>query len=96
MFSKKTDYVAENLDKEINSLLLDMYPKSGKIDPEYPAMVDLLVKLMEVRNANAPKPMSADVKATILANLAGIVLIIGHEKAHVITTKALGFIMKLR
>lgn len=96
MFKKTPDPTAEKLDMEINALLLDMYTMDKKKDAEYPAMVDQLVKLYELRNANAPKRMSADVKATIAANLAGIFLIIAHERTGVITTKALGFIQKLR
>lgn len=96
MFKPKTDKTAENLDMEINRLLLEMYTMNRMKDAEYPAMVDQLVKLYELRNANAPKRMSADVKATIAANLAGIFLIIAHERTGVITTKALGFIQKLR
>lgn len=96
MFKNATDKTAENLDLEINRLLLDMYAMERKKDAEYPAMVDQLVKLYSLRNANAPKKMSADVKATIVANLAGLFLIIGHERTGVITTKALGFIQKLR
>lgn len=40
--------------------------------------------------------VSADVLATIGANLLGIVIIVKHEQANVIASKALGFIQKLR
>lgn len=96
MFKKKSDPTAEKLDLEINRLLLDMYPMNRKTDAEYPEMVSQLVKLYELREINSSKPMSSDVKATIAANLAGIVLIITHERAHVIATKALGLLQKLR
>jgi hypothetical protein len=34
--------------------------------------------------------------ATILANLAGIAVIMTHERTHIIVTKALGFVSKLK
>jgi len=48
------------------------------------------------RALTEPKRISPDTLATIGANLLGIMIIIGHERAHVVTSKALGFIMKLR
>jgi hypothetical protein len=32
----------------------------------------------------------------IAANLAGIALIVGHERMNVVTSKAIGFVLKLR
>ena len=93
MFSKKSDPVAENLDTVIDAHILKM-SELTTTHSEYPAMVDQLVKLYSLRPQ--AKAMSSDVKATIAANLAGILLIIGHERTGVITTKALGFIQKLR
>lgn len=40
--------------------------------------------------------ISNETWATIGANLLGIVLVLGHERAHVITTKAFGLISKIR
>lgn len=97
MFKKTPDPVAEKLDLEINRLLIDMSSMTRLTDAEYPKMVELLNSLMKTRNeTNNPSRMSADVKATIAANLAGIVLILSHERAHVVTTKAISFIQKLR
>jgi hypothetical protein len=36
-----------------------------------------------------------DTWATIGANLAGIIIILNHERAHVIATKSLGLVRKL-
>lgn len=96
MFSKKTDTPAELLDAQINAHLASMSTLDPKMSPEYAEMVKHLDTLYSLRNATAPKPMSADVKATIAANLAGIILILGHERVGVITSKALGFVQKLR
>lgn len=96
MFKKTPDPVAEKLNAEINRLLVDMSTMDRRADAEYPKMVELLTSLMKSRNETAPSRMSADVKATIAANIAGIVILVTHERAHVVTSKALGFIQKLR
>lgn len=43
-----------------------------------------------------PKPVSRDTLVLAGANLLGIVFIVGHERAHVVTSKAIGFIKTLR
>lgn len=64
---------------------------------EYQRKVDQLVKLYELRERkNATKRVSPDTLAIVAGNLAGILMIVGHEKAHVVTSKALGFILKAR
>jgi hypothetical protein len=83
------------LQKVIDDLLSEMASVSGDSD-EYDKMSAQLVRLMELKANIGPKRVSPDVKATILANLAGILVIVGHERAHIVTSKALGFIMKLR
>lgn len=93
MFKKKnTD--PDGLQKAIDSVLNEMDGVSADSD-EYAKMVDQLTKLYTIKDRN-PNRISADALATIAANLAGILLIINHERAHVVTTKALGFVSKLR
>ena len=53
--------------------------------------VDLQLKKKELENHGR---LSKETIAVIAANLVGIVLIIGHERLNVITSKALSFIMK--
>ena len=48
-------------------------------------------KLEETKDRRRVKP---DTLALVAANIAGIVLVIGHERASVIATKALGFVTK--
>src|SRR5688572_3118937 len=52
---------------------------------------ELAVKVKELEK---PDRVSKDVLATIAANIAAVALVIGYERAHVVTTKALSFIMK--
>ena len=61
---------------------------------EYAQMVAQLETLYSLKEK--PQRVSPDTLATIFANLAGIVMIVGHERLHVVTSKALQFIMKLR
>lgn len=53
---------------------------------------------LQLKRTEALKPdrVSADTWAMVGANIAGIVLIIGYERLNVITSKALGFILKSR
>jgi hypothetical protein len=92
-----TDNSAEKtgLDKVIDDLLSEMAGVTGD-STEYDAMSAQLVRLMELKANVGPKRVSPDVLATALAHLAGILIIVGHERAHIITSKALGFVPKLR
>jgi hypothetical protein len=64
--------------------------------PEYTKKVDELTKLYKLKEMNSHGKVSADTLAIVAGNLLGIVMILSYERAHVITTKALGFVMKSR
>lgn len=92
MFNRKPE-TDPGLQLVITNLLNDM----DRRDPdskEYANCVDQLVKLYSLKPKN--ERMSKDALATIAANLFGILLIVGHERANVVTSKALGFVQKLR
>lgn len=82
------------LDEAIDNALSELAGPSADSE-EYARMVDQLVKLHALKIAESRPRISPDVKATIAANLAGILVIVGHERAHIVTSKALGFIKKL-
>jgi hypothetical protein len=63
---------------------------------EYDRKVDQIAKLYDLKKHNASERVSKDTLYTVVANLAGILLILNYERAHVVTTKAVGFIMKPR
>ena len=93
MFTKPSE--PTELDAVIARLLEIM--ENSDIDSEdYAKATDQLIKLYKLKAETAPKRVSSDTWALIAANLAGIILIIGHERANVITTKALGFVQRLR
>lgn len=93
MFTRKsTDNAA--LDIVLNELALEMKTLSAETD-EYATMVDHMERLHKLKNESSRR-VSPDVMATIIANLAGIGIIVGYEHVHPVTSKALAFVMKLR
>lgn len=98
MLTKKTPEKT-GLESTIDKLIAEMEDFSG-FDDEYAKMVvqlDTLYKLKEVdQKVDASKHVSRDTWAIVGANLAGILMIVGHERANVVTSKALNLLMKLR
>lgn len=63
---------------------------------EYAAKMDQINKLYKLKEQTASKPVSKDTLILVAGNLLGIAAILWHEQAHVITTKALGFVIKAK
>lgn len=96
MFTKRLATDPTPLDIAIGAVLQEMSVETSDTK-EYAAMADQLVKLMKLKKEVEPsRRVSPDVLATIVANLAGIAMIIGYERANVITSKAIGFVAKLK
>ena len=85
----------EKLDGAIDSLFAELDGYTGS-EEEYSAITDQIEKLYKLRNETKPKTVSADTMAIVAGNLLGILLIVGFEQTHVITSKAIGFVMKSR
>lgn len=93
MFNRKPAEV-DPLDVAIRRVHSDL--KTENVDTDrYKLLLDRLVTLYSLKEDTSRSKLSGDVKATIIANLAGIIILMNHERAHVITTKALGFLPKL-
>lgn len=93
MFSNKPNPEMEELNRaitQVHTQLADETPESE----EYANMVDQLVKLYAQKEKIPSRRISPDTLLTVSANLLGIVVIVGHERANVITSKALGFLGK--
>jgi len=90
MFKKNP--IEAQLDVEIATLLAKMAEDDDKTSDEYASMLDQMSKLYKLREENS---ISMDTWATIGANLLGIVIILSHERAHVIASKSFGFVKKL-
>lgn len=76
-----------------NKELLKHEPSSE----EFKRIVDQLERLNKIAsNNNAREKVNPNGLIAVGGNLLGIGLIIGHERLHVITTKAIGFVGKFR
>lgn len=99
MFNKKPSTNKDGVTKAIDSLLEEMSTLSGD-DPEYAKMADQLTKLYALKEVDhkveSNGRVSMDTLAIVGANLAGILMIVGHERANVVTSKALSLLTKLR
>lgn len=94
MFAKK-NLEPTPLDLALTQALSDLQTLSPESD-EYTKAVTNIDKLTKMKEHHAPKKVSPDVLVTAGANLAGIVLILQYERVHVVASKALGFVMKLK
>ncbi len=93
MFKKNTTPTA--LEETIDAV----HDKMAELDPfstQYAACVDQLVKLTSIKDPKSKPGVTPDVAVTAAVNLIGIGMIIHHERASVIASKALAFVMKLR
>jgi len=65
-------------------------------DEEYAKTLSLVERLHKMLDKEKPASVSKDTILTVGANLVGIILILKHEHVNVISSKALGFIMRPR
>lgn len=87
------------LQDAIDKLFVDISNVSPDSE-EFALMVtnmDTLYKLKEVdAKIKSAKHEKISLWATVAANILGIGMIVGHERASVVTSKALSFVMKLK
>ncbi len=97
MFSKKTKDEDPRLDEAIDSLYDELNSVMADSD-EFPKIVEQLDKLYKIRALRDEKQdrVSKDTLFMIGGNLAGILLILNFERAGVVASKALGFVLKTR
>jgi hypothetical protein len=81
------DTIAEAL-KQLSGIKVD--------DEVYSRRLDQIAKLYKLKEQEAPRRVSPDVIWTVLGNLTGIAMILGYEHARVVTSKAIGFVLKPR
>lgn len=91
MFKKALPSPPTLLETAIEDLLRHLDPN----DDDYLKQVQAVETLYKLKTIDRPERVSADTKALILGNLAGILVIVGHERAHVVTSKAFGLLRKL-
>lgn len=82
-------------DKQIRRVLHELETTDPNSE-QYGTLVERLQKLQKMRAEDRPDRPSSDTLVLAGANLIGLVLIIRHEQFNVITTKALGFVTRVR
>lgn len=93
MFKRSNESIMlqEEIDRTLKAMQdLDVNSEEGT---RLRAQLSELYEIRELRNKDRIK---VDTIALVAGNLIGIVLILNHERAHVISTKALGFVFKGR
>ena len=94
MFTRKPDTNDQLLNEILERVMQDMKGEDPNTE-KYAQMREQLTELYKIRNENRSRRVSPDTLATIGANLLGIGIIVGHERTHIVTSKALSFIRKL-
>ena len=95
MFQKPLSSNAQGLETTIDNLILKMADHEGDSD-EYTKMADNLETLYKLKAEDQPNRVDANTIALVAANLLGIIIIVGFEKSHVMTSKALSNLLKPR
>lgn len=93
MFIKSN--IESKLDEEIISSLEELGSHKSTSE-EYGTIVDRVAKLHKLKSEEGLKPPSLDTVLTVAVNIFGILWFTRYEREHVITTKALSFMPKLR
>lgn len=95
MFTRNSNREKTGLEKSIDRLHDDMAGENPETE-KYATMADNLTKLYKLREYDTRPRVSPDTLAIVTANLLGIAMIVGHERAHVVTSTAKNFVMKLK
>lgn len=93
LFTRKEPSEAEKL---LDGLIEDALRSTSPYDDDISKDIKNIEKLMKLRDRNKPKPISKDTFLVVGGNLLGIAMIVGHERANVVTSKALQFLKTLR
>lgn len=93
MFAKSS--IESKLDQEIISALETLENQEATSD-EYGVVVDRIAKLHKLKSEERLKLPSMDTVLVVGANVFGILWITRYEREHVISSKALGFVMRPR
>jgi hypothetical protein len=93
MFTKSQ--TETQLDAEILSAL-EQLASTDKTSEDYGTLVDRITKLHKLKTEERPKRISPDTALLVVANIFGILWLTRYEREHVISSKALGFVMKPR
>lgn len=82
------------LDLALNSALRRLNALEPETE-EYAKTLEAVVTLHKLKEEERPSPISKDALLNVGANLLGILMIIKHERMHIITSKAFGLLPRL-
>jgi hypothetical protein len=95
MFQKPKDSNVQGLETTIDQLISRMSTEEEDSE-DYTKMVDNLETLYKLKAETQPDRVKLDTIAIVAGNLLGIIIIVGFEKSHVMTSKALSNLLKPR
>lgn len=81
------------LDMTIAEILVDMQGYNAE-SPEYERMLSRLERLNKLKTEKRRWRVSPDTLAVVAGNLLGILVIVGYERGHVMTTRAKEYVLK--
>lgn len=91
MFTVNPSDESHGLDEAIDEIFREMATMPSDSN-SYAKMADQLTKLYKLKEIDSPKRVNPDTLFTVAGNLVGILIIIGYEQHHVITSKAMTFL----
>jgi hypothetical protein len=81
------------LDDAIQRVLLEM--QENELDSvKYAESMEKLERLIQLKSEETRGGVSPDTIAIVIGNLAGILIIVSYERAHVMVSKGLNFILR--
>ena len=83
------------LESELERALIRLKTEEAN-SQDYEKMLKIVERLHSMLDEEKPDAVSKNTMLTVAANLVGILLIIKHESVNVISSKALGFVMRPR
>lgn len=83
------------LDEAIDRIMNDMTTVTPGSE-EYATLLERLERLTKLKTDTRRQPISPDTVLTVVGNLLGVGVIVSYEHAHVITSKALGQLLKTK
>lgn len=82
--------------QELIDLVQTQMLMEGADSEKFTEMADELERLYAMKKSNNTSRVSPDALVAVAGNILGIGLILQHERLHVVTSKALSFVMKTK
>lgn len=96
MFRDKAIPRHQRLLEEEFARVLTVLPLNPADSEDYAKLMKSAERIHAMMDIKKTSPVSRDTLLTVSANILGLLLIIRHEDVNVITSKALGFVIRVR